>query len=338
MKHTPSRATGRPTLAQVAARAGVSQITASRALRSIATVDPQLAIRVHDAAKALAYVPNPAARTLASARSHSILVLVPALSNHLFIETLEAVQDVLRPRGFEVLIGNYHYRQDEEEELIRNYLSFQPCGILLTGFNRSETAAQLLTNAGVPCVYMMELREEEGIVCVGFSQEAAGAKVADHLLSRGRRKLVFVGAQLDARVLQRRDGYQQAIARAGLSPAIEIMTPEPSSVELGGDLFNQLLAAHPDTDGIFFCNDDLAFGASFEALRKGVAIPERISVVGFNDLPGAGQMVPRLTSVRTPRATIGQQAAASLLKLLDGETPEIPALDLGFELMIRESS
>jgi LacI family gluconate utilization system Gnt-I transcriptional repressor len=293
---------------------------------------------VHDAAKALAYVTNPAARTLASARSQSILVLVPALSNHLFIETLEAIQDVLRPRGFEVLIGNYHYRQDEEEELIRNYLSFQPCGILLTGFNRSETATLLLANARVPCVYMMELRQEEGIVCVGFSQEAAGAKVAEHLISRGRRKLAFVGAQLDARVLQRRDGYRQAIVRAGLPPALEVMTPEPSSVELGGDLFNRLLMEHPDTDGVFFCNDDLAFGASFEALRRGVAIPEQISIVGFNDLPGAGQMVPRLTSVRTPRATIGLHAASSLLSLLNGRTPETPALDLGFELVVRESS
>jgi LacI family gluconate utilization system Gnt-I transcriptional repressor len=338
MKQTRSRATGRPTLAQVAALAGVSQITASRALRSIATVDPQLAVRVREAAKALDYVPNPAARALASACSQSILVLIPALSNHLFIETLEAVQDVLRPRGFEVLIGNYHYCQEEEEELIRNYLSFQPRGILLTGFNRNETATQLLAKSGVPCVYMMELRREEGIVCVGFSQEAAGAKVADHLLSRGRRKLAFVGAQLDARVLQRRDGYQQAIARAGLSPALEIMTPEPSSVELGVDLFNRLLTEHPETDGIFFCNDDLAFGASFEALRKGVKIPAQISVVGFNDLPGAGQMVPRLTSVRTPRANIGAHAASSLLQLLDGATPDIRAVDLGFELVVRESS
>lgn len=338
MKHTRSRATGRTTLAQVAVLAGVSQITASRALRSIASVDPQLAARVHDAAKTLAYVPNPAARALASARSQSILVLIPALSNQLFIETLEAVQGILRPRGFEILIGNYHYRQEEEEELIRNYLSFQPRGILLTGFNRSEAATQLLAKSGVPCVYMMELRREPGIVCVGFSQEAAGAKVADHLLSRGRRKLAFVGAQLDARVLQRRDGYQQAIATAGFAPALEIMMPEPSSVELGVDLFNRILMEHPEIDGIFFCNDDLAFGASFEALRKGVKIPAQISVVGFNDLPGAGQMVPRLTSVRTPRAAIGEQAASSLLRLLDGAGQDTVAVDLGFELVVRESS
>ncbi|OBZ93385.1 LacI family transcriptional regulator [Pararhizobium polonicum] len=338
MKHTRSRATGRTTLAQVAALAGVSQITASRALRSIASVDPQLAARVHDAAKALEYVPNPAARALASARSQSILVLIPALSNQLFIETLEAVQGILRPRGFEVLIGNYHYCQEEEEELIRNYLSFQPRGILLTGFNRSEAATQLLAKSGVPCVYMMELRQEHGIVCVGFSQEEAGAKVADHLLSRGRRKLAFVGAQLDARVLQRRDGYQQAIATAGFAPALEIMTPEPSSVELGVDLFNRILMEHPEIDGIFFCNDDLAFGASFEALRKGVKIPAQISVVGFNDLPGASQMVPRLTSVRTPRASIGEQAASSLLRLLDGTGQDTVTVDLGFELVVRESS
>lgn len=338
MKRTRSRATGLPTLAQVAALAGVSQITASRALRGVASVDPQLADRVRNAARTLGYVPNTAARTLASARSQTILVLVPALSNHLFIETIEAAQNVLRPRGFETLIGNFHYCRAEEEELIRTYLSFQPCGILLTGFDRSEAAARLLEKAGLPCVYMMELRHEDGIVSVGFSQEAAGAKVADHLLSRGRRKPAFIAAQLDTRAMQRRNGFQEALAKAGLPPAVEIMSPEPSSVQLGIDLFNRLLDRHPDTDGIFFCNDDLAFGALYEAQRKAVEIPKRISVVGFNDLPGAGQMVPRLTSVRTPRGPIGQQAAARLLQLLDGECPGTAAVDLGFELVVRESS
>ena len=77
---------------------------------------------------------------------------------------------------------------------------------------------------------------------------------------------------------------------------------------------------------------------SYDEMPNDMAIPEQISMVGFNDLPGAGQMVPRLTSVRTPRATIGQHAASSLLSPLDGRTPETPALDLGFELVVRESS
>ncbi|MDK1389064.1 LacI family DNA-binding transcriptional regulator [Sinorhizobium sp. 8-89] len=339
MRKDPSRATGRPTLAEVARIAGVSQITASRALRDVPTVDPGLVSKIREAAKALGYVPNPAARTLASARSQSVIVLVPALSNQLYIETLEAIHNVLRPRGYEVLIGNFHYSREEEEELIRNYLAFQPCGILLTGFDRTEASLHLLEASKVPCVHMMELTQAEDVFCVGFSQEDAGAVVARHLLARGKRRLAYVAAQLDARVLQRGEGFKRALAEAGvLDPALEIMVPEASSVGLGGELFGRLLRQHPDVDGIFFCNDDLAYGAIFEAQRQGIAVPDRIAFVGFNDLPMSAHIVPRLTSIRTPREAVGKHAAHLMLALLAGAEVPDRTVDLEFELVVRESS
>lgn len=103
-----TRTTGRPTLNEVARLAGVSPITA-RELRGIDTVATELVEKVRKAASELNYVVNPAARALASAQSHSVVVLVPSLSNLLFIDTLEAIHQVLRPKGFEVLIGNFHY-------------------------------------------------------------------------------------------------------------------------------------------------------------------------------------------------------------------------------------
>ena len=99
-----TRTTGRPTLNEVARLAGVSPITASRALRGVSTVATELVEKVQKAALDLNYVVNPAARALASAQSHSVVVLVPSLSNLLFIDTLEAIHQVLRPKGFEVLI------------------------------------------------------------------------------------------------------------------------------------------------------------------------------------------------------------------------------------------
>ena len=120
-----TRTTGRPTLNEVARLAGVSPITASRALRGISSVATELAEKVRQAATDLNYVVNPAARALASAQSHSVVVLVPSLSNLLFIDTLEAIHAVLRPKGFEVLIGNFHYSRDEEEDLLRNYMAYQ---------------------------------------------------------------------------------------------------------------------------------------------------------------------------------------------------------------------
>ncbi|WP_062380876.1 LacI family DNA-binding transcriptional regulator [Pseudomonas abietaniphila] len=338
MTRIGSRSTGRPTLNEVAKLAAVSPITASRALRGVATVAPELVEKVRAAAQSLGYVANPAARALASSQSQSVVVLVPSLSNQLFIETLEAIQTVLRPRGLEVVIGNYHYSPIEEENLLRSHLANRPRGILLTGFDRSQAAQQLLAASGVPCVHMMELDPARVEPCVGFSQQQAGAEAARHLLSRGRRRLAYVSAQLDPRVIQRGTGFRGALEAQGLyDETLQMASPLPSSIGLGGELFARLLAEHPDVDGVFFCNDDLAQGAALEALRRGIKIPEQVSLIGFNDLPGSAHMVPRLTSIRTPREEVGQRAAQLLLGLLDGNVQQAQ-VDLGFELVVREST
>ncbi len=338
MTRIGSRSTGRPTLNEVARQAGVSPITASRALRGVSTVTPESVERVRAAALDLDYVANPAARALASSQSQTVVVLVPSLSNQLFIETLEAIQNVLRTRGLDVVIGNYHYSPEEEENLLRNHLVNRPRGLLLTGFDHTPALRQLLAASGVPCVHMMELDTVRGAYCVGFSQIQAGAEAARHLLGRGRKRLAYIAAQLDPRVMQRGEGFRQVLEEQGLyDPALQVMTPQPSSIGLGGELFMQLMTQHPDVDGVFFCNDDLAQGAALEALRRGIEIPRRVSLVGFNDLPGSAHMVPRLTSIRTPREEVGQRAAQLLLGLIDGVAQK-PQVDLGFELVVRESS
>ena len=107
---------------------------------------------------------------------------------------------------------------------------------------------------------------------------------------------------------------------------------------LGGVLFEQIMQQRPAVDAIFFCNDDLAHGALMAALRMGIAVPSQVAITGFNDLTGSDQMLPALTTVRTPRAQIGEAAAQMLLTLMRGEVPEAPQLDLGFEIVQRQSS
>lgn len=338
-KSRKTRSTGLPTLAQVAHLAGVSTITASRALRGLSTVGPEYVERVKQAAQTLNYVANPAARALASARSAAVAVLIPSLSNTVFVDTLEAIHEVLSPRSLEMLIGNTHYSRDAEEHLIRHYLASPPSGMLVTGFDRGESAQRLIDASTVPCVYMMELTDTPGVHCVGLSQTQAGAAAARHLIARGCRRNAFVAAQLDPRMLQRGEGFRDALRAGGLYDAdLEVFTESPSSIGLGGTLLRQLITRRPDVDGIFFGNDDLAQGALFEARRMGIEVPGRVAVVGFNDLAGAADCVPRLTTLRTPRAEIGRTAARLLLSLMDGEKIETPAIDLGFELVIRESA
>jgi LacI family gluconate utilization system Gnt-I transcriptional repressor len=333
------RATGRITLADVARAAEVSPITVSRALRGERAVDPALVARVQAAASRLGYVPNPAARALASGYSTHVAVLIPMLSNALFVDLLEAVQRTLRLAGYQSLIGVTHYDFSEEETLLREQLLHRPAGLLVTGLERNEATRQLIAQSGVPCVHLMDASNTPGIHSVGFLQANGGADMTRHLLARGRRRIAFAGAQLDPRTLQRLDGWRHALNEAGrYDTTLEWLNPAPSSIALGGRMFEQIMGQTPAIDAIFFCNDDLAQGALLAALRMGVAVPQRIAIAGFNDLTGSDQMLPPLTTVRTPRAAIGHAAARMLLQLMNGEAVANPCIDLGYELLLRGST
>ena len=336
---TRRRSSGRITLNDVAKAAEVSPITASRALRGERGVAQELVQRVKDAAAQLGYVPDPAARALASQRSVQVPVLVPLLSNALFVDVLEAVHRTLFPHGYQALIGVTHYDPQEEEQLLRTYLAHRPAGLLVTGFDRTEAARHMIATSGVPCVHLMEMTPAPGVFCVGFSQQDAGHAMTTHLLSRGHKNIAFVAAQLDPRTMQRAEGYRRCLRQHGLyDPKLERLVPEPSSVRLGGELFTELRQSRPDCDAIFFNNDDLAQGGLLAALRLGVAVPDQVAVAGFNDLAGSDQMLPPLTTVHTPRAEIGQASAHMLLALMRGDTPAPNSQDLGFELRVRGST
>lgn len=333
------RAPERVTLADVARVAGCSPMSASRALSQPARVSEALRERVAHAVLELGYVPHPAARSLASARSSLVAVIVPSLANAVFVDMLEAIQAVLMPAGFELMIGVSHYRAEEEVRLLRAYLAHQPAGLLVTGGACGDGGCRALERCASPVVSLMDLSAAGDRPCVGFSQQAAGAAMTRALLVRGYRRIAFAAAQLDPRTLQRAEGYRQALREAGRSAAaLELLTPQTSSIGLGAQLLDRLLTAWPLPDAVFFNNDDLAFGALSRARERALAVPGQLAIAGFNDLPAAAWMSPALTTVRTPRARIGECAAQLLLALMRGEQPAQRCIDLGFEVVLRDSA
>lgn len=317
----------------------MSPITISRALRGERTVAPELVERSIEAARKLGYVPDPAARALASRRSSHVAILIPLLSNQLFVDLLEGVQATLLPAGYQTLIGITHYDPAEEEQLLQGHLLHRPAGLLVTGYDHSRTTEALIAGSGIPCVHLMEIGSQDNVYSVGFSQKEAGRAMTQHLLDTGRRRIAFAAAQLDPRTLQRAEGYRACLQQAGLyDPKLEWLSPHASSMELGGRLLEQICAMRPAVDAIFFCNDDLAQGGLLAALRLGIKVPKRVAVAGFNDLPGSSQFLPSLTTIRTPRRSIGTHAAGMLLRLMRGETVESRAIDLGYELVVRDST
>ena len=333
------RATGRVTLADVARAAEVSPITVSRALSGRRSVDPDLVERVRAAAQRLGYVPDPAARALASRHSTHVAILIPMLTNALFVDLLEAAQRTLRQAGFQTLIGITHYDPSEEEQLLREQLAHRPAGVLVTGMERTDATHALIEASGVPCVHLMELADTPETYSVGFSQLEAGAAMTRHLLERGRKRIAFAAAQLDPRTMQRMDGWRREMMNAGCHDAtLEWLNPARSSQSIGAQMFEQIIRQSPPVDAIFFCNDDLAQGALLAAARHSIKVPEQIAIAGFNDLPGSDQMIPPLTTIRTPRSQIGEAAAVMLLKLIRGEPVASHAIDVGYTLVERSST
>jgi LacI family gluconate utilization system Gnt-I transcriptional repressor len=200
---TKTRSRGRVTLTDVARRAGVGTMTASRALSQPAMVSAELRARVEQAVRELGYVPNRAARALASSRSKVIAVLIPSLSNAVFTDVLAGIQDALDKHGYQVLISDTRYSDAEEEKLLGINLQSHPDGVLLTGLRQSEEVRAMLAASRLPVVSMMDLSDNPADMTVGFSQQEAARTMVRHLMGKGYRRIGFLGAQLDERTMKR---------------------------------------------------------------------------------------------------------------------------------------
>lgn len=333
------RASGRPTLSDVADLAGVGSITVSRALREPARVSPELRERIDAAVKSLGYVLNPNARALASIRSDVIGVLIPSMTNNVFADVLRGMHDGLAGSHLQIQFGNTHYSAGEEERLLGVFLSQHPSALIVSGIDQSPGARRLLDSAECPVVQIMEIGPDPVDMMIGFSHFDGGKTVARHMIETGRRRIAFLGARMDPRSQRRLAGYSEAMREAGLfDDRLVTTTPQPSSATMGSELFAEALRQAPDLDGVVCNNDDLALGVVFACHRNGLDVPGRIGVAGFNDHEMMAAAFPSITSLRTPRYDIGRRAIAMALAAIAGDSPAERIFDLGFELVIREST
>jgi LacI family gluconate utilization system Gnt-I transcriptional repressor len=332
---------GRAKLSDVAARAGVSAVTVSRALRKPEMVSDDVRRRIDAAVRELGYVPNYLASALASSRSHIIGVVVPSLTNGVFVEYLKALHDAFLPKGFQVLVLNSRYSQEEEERAIATLIGHHAEAMILAGIDQTDQARKLLKGSGVPVVQTMEIAEKPIDINIGVSQRNAGYEATRFLLELGHRKIAHIAARVDFRARRRMQGYQKAMADAGLdSEGMVIANLLQSSVKRGAELFTEMLEKVPGLEAVFCCNDDLALGALFECQRRGIRVPEDLSIVGFNDLDFCASAYPALTSVAIPRYEMARQAAEIVLDVIrgSGTRPKQARIDLGFEIVARGST
>ncbi|MCC7276533.1 MAG: LacI family DNA-binding transcriptional regulator [Alphaproteobacteria bacterium] len=332
------RSTGdRPRIEDVAALAGTTAITVSRALHRPEKVAAETRRKVLEAVAALGYIPNLAASALASRRSRILALVVPTIANSVFADTVHGFSDAVTAAGLQLLLGQGTYAPETEHRLLTALVGRRPDAIAVIGIVRRTETRELLRRAGVPIAEIWDLTATPIDLVVGFSNRAAGHAMTRFLVGRGRRHIAFVGGD-DDRAAARRDGYAAALGESGLAPGGADIRVADISYGAGRRALRALLEAAPAVDAAFFATDVLAVGALLECREMGIAVPGRIAIAGLGDLEIARELSPALTTVRVPSYDIGRRAAELLLARIAGDAVASAVTDLGFEIIARESA
>ena len=328
-------------MADVGREAGVSAQTVSRALRDPLSVTPETLRLIQEAVRKTKYVQNFAASHLASNRSMMVAAIIPTISASVFAETIQGLTDALSPQGYQIFLGGSDYRLDREEALVRGFLGRRPDGFFVVGTRHTRPATALLRQAGIPVVEGWELSRQPIDMLVGFSNRAAIARIVAHLVERGRRRLVFAGVLRpgDPRAAERRDGFLEAVAAhfPGEKPRLAIVDGSPLAMHTGVEVLDLARREFPDADALVFSSDLIASGALLACRRLGIRVPDDFAVTGFGNYEIAAELSPSLTTIAVPTRRIGSEAGRLLLAAMRGEKVEPTSVDVGFELVVRES-
>jgi LacI family transcriptional regulator, gluconate utilization system Gnt-I transcriptional repressor len=325
------------TLKDVARVAGLSPITVSRALNNPGVVRPETIARVREAVELTGYIPNLLAGGLASKRSRLIAAIVPQLFNAMFVETIQGLGDRLAADSYHLLLSLSEYSPHREGELVSAILSRQPDGIVLFGINHESETRKRLLSAHIPVVETWDLTPTPLDMLVGFSHEKIGETIARYLYGKGYRRFGLVWAD-DERAGVRRRGLEAVLAEHGITGIPACIVPLPATLELGRHGLKTLLETNESFDVIVCSSDALAQGVLTEAAVRQIAVPRQMAIMGFGDLNFSAHTFPSISSVHIDKRAIGIQAANALLARIEGRPVKEKIIDVGFELIERETT
>jgi DNA-binding LacI/PurR family transcriptional regulator len=330
----------------VAAAAGVSRGTASRALNGGVNVSPAALDAVRRAAEQLGYRPNLAARTLVSGRSDSVALVVSETDERLFNEpffaaVVRGVHAELAGLGIQLVL-TFSQSEEERAQAVRFAVGRHLDGVLLISVHGDDPLPRSLVSAGIPVVMAGRGSLDDrraGVWWVEPDNKGGSRAAVEHLLSTGRRRIATIAGPADMTVgRDRADGWRQALRDAGLQPRRALLRRGDFSEVSGREATQALLAAVPDVDGIFAASDLMAFGA-IQALRMhGRRVPEDVAVVGFDNAPAAARHLPPLTTVEQPVEQMGRLMVQMLVKRITGEPVAERHVLLPTRLVLRETT
>lgn len=329
----------RPTYAVIAKAANVSEATVSRVLNGDESVHPDRARRVHEAVEKLGYKKNRVASALASGRTGLIAVVIDddlsVFSDPFWGTVTSGVSRILMENGLQTVLmvspvgpsdgGVAHYLQSGEVD-----------GAIFFALH-SDTLVAKLKRQGLPLVITGTPHSINDVAFVDTDNFGGAYTATKHLLNSGSKKIAIITGDIGTTAAkQRLDGYLQVYRESGHVPAKGLICEGDYSFASGKEHAAKLLAAHPDIDAIFACNDLMAMGAMSVLQDMGIDVPSRIKIVGFDDSMIAQTARPGLTTIRQDVVALGEAAGSLMIAQLNGE--EVEPIILPTELVIRASA
>ena len=331
------------TLEEVARVAGVSRATVSRVVNGSPRVSPDVRIAVQAAIERLGYVPNRAARSLVTRRSDSIAVVITEPTGHLFSDPffprlLRGISSELAARDRQLIL--LMPDSPAEEGRTAEYLTAGHVdGVLLVSLHGDDPLPSRLAAGGIPTVFVGRPPKGVRVSYVDVDNRQGAQAAVAHLVGTGRRVIATIGGPLDmAPGVDRRNGYRDALADAGLAVDPTLEATGDFTQASGAAAMQRLLAARPELDAVFAASDLMAAGALSVLALAGRVVPGDVAVVGFDDSPVATSTTPELTSVRQPIEEMGHEMARLLVDAVEASVTAPRRVILGTELIRRASS
>ena len=323
----------------VARLAGVSTATVSRVLNTPDQVDARTQDLVRNAVTKLRYVPHGAARALRRHRSQMVGAVVPSFDYALYARTTSAMQAVLDPKGYALVLAEHHYDLDAEVRITEQLIGHGVDAFVFVGLHHDPALFTLLESYGRPYVLTWGVDPLRRHPSIGFDNRAATFEMTRHLIALGHRRFGLLSAVTEGndRALERGAGMRAALSQAGLALDERCVQYGPIDLAAATAMMRRLLALKKRPTAVVSTNDVFAVDGMIACREKGVTIPDEISITGVDNTDLGATQTPALTSIRTPIVEVGRAAAEQVIARLEGR-PYAAFQTLPFALVPRAST
>ncbi|MEO6486355.1 MAG: LacI family DNA-binding transcriptional regulator [Thermoanaerobaculia bacterium] len=333
----PRRSSRATTIKEVAARAGVSVATVSRALNGVGPIKKATLQRVTDAAKSLRFVPHSGARSLSTRRTNTVGLVLPDLHGEFFSEVIRGADLAARRQGYHLLVSGSHNNREDMTAVLRA-MRGRVDGLMLMTPELAVDAVLADLPQAMPVVTVNT--EAKNFSSITIDNYGGAQTVVRHLAGIGHKRIAFIcGPSANADAAQRSRGYRDACKERGLTCSTALEVDGDFSEAAGYAAALKIMDMSPRPTAIFAANDAMAVGALFALREAGLSVPEEMALVGFDDIPIARYVTPRLTTVTVAIAELGRRAF-ELLHQTIGNTKTSrrpPRETLATTLVVRES-